>query len=106
MSSAPASPPASGGRPRGATALGALDARSGHRHRRHLLGDALRAVSVFVSAAFDVAVLGDYAEVRDEERREEEAERTRRRAAGAGERAGAPAGPGRHRLLRSARAVG
>jgi hypothetical protein len=36
----------------GATAL-----RGGHTHR---LGDALRAVRVFLGAAFDVVVLGEY----------------------------------------------
>ncbi|WP_443076450.1 hypothetical protein [Streptomyces sp. TRM 70361] len=73
MNTAPIPPQASGGpaggRARGATALGELEARGGdggHRHHRHLLGDAMRAISVFASAAFDVAVLGDYAEVRDE----------------------------------------
>ncbi|MFF2847005.1 hypothetical protein ACFVT5_11795 [Streptomyces sp. NPDC058001] len=39
---------------------GATAASSGHR--AHLVGDALRAVKVFVSAAFGVAVLGEYAE--------------------------------------------
>ncbi|WP_406400286.1 hypothetical protein [Streptomyces uncialis] len=31
-------------------------------HRAHPLGDALRAVKVFVSTAFGVAVLGEYTE--------------------------------------------
>ena len=39
----------------GSTALG--DA-----HPRHLAGDALRALRVFASAAFRVAVLGEYAD--------------------------------------------
>ncbi|MFP8962096.1 hypothetical protein ACLIYP_16285 [Streptomyces nanhaiensis] len=71
MNSTPIPPQTSGGRASGATALAALDARSGdggHRHRRHLLGDAVRAISVFAAAAFDVAVLGDYAEAREEDR--------------------------------------
>ncbi|MCM2580581.1 hypothetical protein [Streptomyces meridianus] len=33
----------------------------GEAHARHLVGDALRALRVFVSAAFRVAVLGEYA---------------------------------------------
>lgn len=41
-------------RPAGATPL--LD---GHRH---VLGEALRAVKVFAGAAFDVIILGEYAE--------------------------------------------
>ncbi|MFE7751779.1 hypothetical protein [Streptomyces sp. NPDC057428] len=32
------------------------------QHGRHPVGDAVRAVSVFVRAAFGVAVLGEYAE--------------------------------------------
>ncbi|MFF6806319.1 MULTISPECIES: hypothetical protein [unclassified Streptomyces] len=44
------------GRPSGATPLSDLNP---HRHR---LGDALRAVKVFVGAAFDVLVLGEYRE--------------------------------------------
>ncbi|MFE7467743.1 hypothetical protein ACFU6R_27055 [Streptomyces sp. NPDC057499] len=36
-------------------------AATGHL-RTHRLGDAVRAVKVFVRAAFDVAVLGEYAE--------------------------------------------
>jgi len=51
----PASGPARHGPPPGATALD-------DRHHRHLLGDALRAVKVFASAAFDVIVLGEYGE--------------------------------------------
>ncbi|MGW9302939.1 MULTISPECIES: hypothetical protein [Streptomyces] len=39
----------------GATAV------TGH-HRPHRLGDAVRAVKVFVTAAFSVVVLGEYAE--------------------------------------------
>ncbi|MFP8906505.1 hypothetical protein [Streptomyces atacamensis] len=74
MNSTPIPPQTSGGRTSGATALAALDARSGdggHRHRRHLLGDAVRAISVFAAAAFDVAVLGDYAEAREEDREQD-----------------------------------
>ncbi|AWK09789.1 hypothetical protein SSP531S_47370 [Streptomyces spongiicola] len=41
---------------RGATATGAPD------HRPHRLGNALRAVRVFVVTAFKVAVLGEYSE--------------------------------------------
>ncbi|MEV4971245.1 hypothetical protein [Streptomyces scopuliridis] len=40
----------------GATATGSVP------HPAHHLGNALRAVKVFVSAAFNVAVLGEYAE--------------------------------------------
>lgn len=40
---------------RGATAVTSV-------HHRHLLGDALRAVKVFATAAFDVVVLGEYGE--------------------------------------------
>ncbi|MFE0352364.1 hypothetical protein ACFW2I_02610 [Streptomyces nigra] len=40
--------------PRGATAL-----QGSHRHR---LGETLRAVKVFMGAAFDVIVLGEYRE--------------------------------------------
>ncbi|MFK4145842.1 hypothetical protein [Streptomyces sp. NPDC004065] len=46
--------PAHTPRPAGATAV-----RGTHHHR---LGDALRAVKVFVSAAFDVVILGEYGE--------------------------------------------
>ncbi|MER6983531.1 hypothetical protein [Streptomyces carpinensis] len=46
--------PAPGARPAGATAV-----RGSHRHR---LGDALHAVKVFLGAAFDVIVLGEYGE--------------------------------------------
>ncbi|MFI6562909.1 hypothetical protein [Streptomyces sp. NPDC050534] len=42
------------GRPPGATPV-----LGSHRHR---LGDALRAVKVFVGAAFDVVILGEYGE--------------------------------------------
>ncbi|OSP45036.1 hypothetical protein B7767_01650 [Streptomyces sp. 13-12-16] len=38
---------------------GATSAQGGHPHR---LGDALRAVRVFLGAAFDVIVLGEYGE--------------------------------------------
>ncbi|NGO15415.1 hypothetical protein G5C60_49530 [Streptomyces sp. HC44] len=51
----PASGPARHGAPPGATALD-------DRHHRHLVGDALRAVKVFASAAFDVILLGEYGE--------------------------------------------
>ncbi|WP_308314737.1 hypothetical protein [Streptomyces sp. CNQ085] len=72
MNSTPIPPQTSGRRASGATALAALDARGGgHRHRRHLLGDTVRAISVFAGAAFDVAVLGDYAEARDEDREQD-----------------------------------
>ncbi|MGK5447741.1 hypothetical protein [Streptomyces radiopugnans] len=68
MNSTPIPPQTSGGRASGATALDARSGDGGHRHRRHLLGDAVRAISVFAAAAFDVAVLGDYAEAREEDR--------------------------------------
>ncbi|MFF4581504.1 hypothetical protein [Streptomyces sp. NPDC001389] len=45
--------PARGGRPSGATAT------SSH-HSRHRVGDALRAVKVYVTAAIRVVVLGEY----------------------------------------------
>lgn len=56
MSSAYLSP---SGRPsvRGASALSAEDGR-----RRHVVGNALRAIRVYAEAAFSVAVLGEYAE--------------------------------------------
>ncbi|MFY1677558.1 MULTISPECIES: hypothetical protein [unclassified Streptomyces] len=54
MSATTLFPAAAPGRPSGATAV-----VGGHRHR---LGDALRAVRVFVGAAFDVVVLGEYGE--------------------------------------------
>ncbi|MFE5840699.1 hypothetical protein ACFQ7N_03535 [Streptomyces niveus] len=44
----------------GATALGS--APHAGPHPPHRLGDALRAVKVFVAAAFSVAVLGEYGE--------------------------------------------
>ncbi|MEV8597989.1 hypothetical protein [Streptomyces sp. NPDC052012] len=47
----PATPP---GRPSGATPL--------QGDHRHLLGNALRAVKVFLGAAFDVVILGEYGE--------------------------------------------
>ncbi|MEU6096627.1 hypothetical protein [Streptomyces sp. NPDC047079] len=47
--------PAHHGPPSGATALDG-------KHRRHRLGDALRAVKVFVGAAVDVVLLGEYGE--------------------------------------------
>ncbi|GAA2483732.1 hypothetical protein [Streptomyces gobitricini] len=40
----------------GATALGTA------RHPAHRLGNALRAIKVFAEAAFEVAVLGEFAE--------------------------------------------
>lgn len=43
-------------RPPGATAL------DGVPHSQHRLGDALRAVKVFVGAAFSVVILGEYGE--------------------------------------------
>jgi hypothetical protein len=45
--------PAADRPPAGATALG-----SRHEHRRHLVGNALRATRVFAEAAFSVVVLG------------------------------------------------
>ncbi|MFF9109428.1 hypothetical protein [Streptomyces sp. NPDC014805] len=42
------------GRPSGASPV-----EAGHRH---LVGDALRAVKVYVRAAFDVVILGEYGE--------------------------------------------
>ncbi|MGW1158713.1 hypothetical protein ACWD5Q_05005 [Streptomyces sp. NPDC002513] len=48
--------PARHGPPPGATAL---DGKKQHRHR---LGDALRAAKVFLGAAIDVVVLGEYGE--------------------------------------------
>ncbi|MFI9047950.1 hypothetical protein [Streptomyces sp. NPDC053427] len=51
---------------KGATALGpepdSAPAAEHVHQSRHVLGDALRAVKVFVTAAFSVAVLGEYAE--------------------------------------------
>ncbi|MEU9124303.1 hypothetical protein AB0C96_31350 [Streptomyces sp. NPDC048506] len=68
MSSAaipPASVPSAAFHPtKGATALGpdaVRGAASAHGHR-HLLGNALRAVTVFGKAAFSVVVMGEYAE--------------------------------------------
>ncbi|MGK5631248.1 hypothetical protein [Streptomyces sp. URMC 123] len=49
--------PASGG-PLGDTA----GAGAGTGRHRHVLGDALRAVKVFATAAFGVVVLGEYAD--------------------------------------------
>lgn len=55
MSAAAITPaPAPARPPSGATAVA-----GSHRHR---LGDALRAVKVFVGAAFDVVILGEYGE--------------------------------------------
>ncbi|MEU5223130.1 hypothetical protein AB0G55_10765 [Streptomyces toyocaensis] len=39
-----------------------MPARWPSGHHRHRAGDALRAVKVFLGAAFDVIVLGEYAE--------------------------------------------
>ncbi|MGV9244315.1 hypothetical protein [Streptomyces sp. NPDC003710] len=47
--------PARQGPPSGATALV-------EQHRRHVVGDALRAVKVFLGAAIDVVLLGEYGE--------------------------------------------
>jgi hypothetical protein len=47
--------PARHGPPSGATAV------DGNRHRRRL-GDAVRAVKVFLGAAIDVVLLGEYGE--------------------------------------------
>ncbi|GAA3821829.1 hypothetical protein ACFS5L_20040 [Streptomyces phyllanthi] len=56
MSAATFSPvPARHGPPPGATALD-VD------HHRHWMGDAMRAIKVFAGAAFEVVVLGEYAE--------------------------------------------
>ncbi|MEV0372259.1 hypothetical protein AB0I10_20910 [Streptomyces sp. NPDC050636] len=51
---------------KGATALGPVPGR-GHGTKRpdehrYLVGNALRAVKVFVTAAFSVAILGEYAD--------------------------------------------
>ncbi|MFR9800209.1 hypothetical protein ACL02U_30580 [Streptomyces sp. MS06] len=54
MSAATLNPAPAPGRPSGATPV-----TGSHRHP---LGDALRAVKVFVRAAFDVVVLGEYGE--------------------------------------------
>ncbi|MFD3585952.1 hypothetical protein [Streptomyces sp. NPDC058683] len=54
MSAATIHPVPSG--PPGATAL------DGVPHSQHRLGDALRAVKVFVGAAFSVVILGEYGE--------------------------------------------
>ncbi|MER6009920.1 hypothetical protein [Streptomyces bluensis] len=54
MSAATFSPiPSRHGPPSGATAVD-------DGHHRHWLGDAVRAIKVFVGAAFEVAVLGEY----------------------------------------------
>ncbi|MFE3326755.1 hypothetical protein [Streptomyces sp. NPDC059176] len=45
-----------GGRVPGATAIGTAT------HHAHRIGDALRAVKVFVTTAFGVVVLGEYTE--------------------------------------------
>ncbi|MEU2059600.1 hypothetical protein [Streptomyces sp. NPDC013455] len=52
--SAAALPPVRARPPSGATALGGI--------HHHLLGDALRAVKVFLEAVFDVVILGEYGE--------------------------------------------
>ncbi|WP_338897567.1 hypothetical protein WBG99_19815 [Streptomyces sp. TG1A-60] len=57
MSAAAFIPASAAGRPRPPGATG-LDSH----HNRHRLADALRAVKVFARAAFDVVVLGEYAE--------------------------------------------
>ncbi len=54
MSAATFTPAPAPGRPSGATPLSGA-----HRHR---LGDAVRAARVFVTTAFEVIVLGEYAE--------------------------------------------
>ncbi|MDT0461094.1 hypothetical protein RM550_36230 [Streptomyces sp. DSM 41527] len=49
---------------KGATALGADPGRGAaavHEHR-YVVGNALRAIKVFVTAAFSVAVMGEYAD--------------------------------------------
>ncbi|MEU8569945.1 hypothetical protein AB0C51_16590 [Streptomyces pathocidini] len=58
MNSAPFSPAHRSPRSprRGASALGPETTA----HRRHILGDALRAIRVYLSTAFRVAVLGEY----------------------------------------------
>ncbi|WP_246102932.1 hypothetical protein [Streptomyces piniterrae] len=49
---------------KGATALGAGPGHGAHGapEHRYVLGNALRAVKVFVTAAFSVAILGEYAD--------------------------------------------
>ncbi|MFJ9406417.1 hypothetical protein [Streptomyces sp. NPDC101393] len=49
---------------RGATALGPDPARGAqHAHaNRHWVGNSLRAVKVFVTSAFSVVILGEYAD--------------------------------------------
>lgn len=47
---------------KGATALGPGAAGGAAHGHRHLVGNALRAIKVFVGAAFSVAVLGEYAD--------------------------------------------
>ncbi|MEW2163461.1 hypothetical protein AB0912_10730 [Streptomyces sp. NPDC007084] len=59
MSAATFTPGPGPARP-GAAARGATAVTSAHR--RHRVGDALRAVRVFAEAAFDVVVLGEYGE--------------------------------------------
>ncbi|MGW3012952.1 hypothetical protein ACWC9R_29595 [Streptomyces sp. NPDC001219] len=47
---------------KGATALGTgPDAAAVHEHH-HVVGNALRAIKVFASAAFSVVVMGEYAD--------------------------------------------
>ncbi|WP_405797816.1 hypothetical protein [Streptomyces sp. NBC_01506] len=46
----------------GATALGSAPHAGSDSHAPHPVGNALRAVKVFVAAAFSVAVLGEYGE--------------------------------------------
>jgi hypothetical protein len=48
--------PSRHGPPSGATAL------DSDHHHRHRIGDALRAVKVFVGAAIDVVLFGEYGE--------------------------------------------
>jgi hypothetical protein len=51
-----------GAPPSGATATGSVP------HPAHHLGNALRAVKVFVTTAFSVAILGEYSEEADTKR--------------------------------------
>ncbi|MCX4511628.1 hypothetical protein OHA27_15175 [Streptomyces sp. NBC_01619] len=56
MSTVILNPAAGQGPGRGATATGAT------AHHTHRFGDVLRAVKVFVTTAFGVAILGEYSE--------------------------------------------
>ncbi|MEE1761853.1 MULTISPECIES: hypothetical protein [unclassified Streptomyces] len=58
MSAATFIPASASGRPGPPPGATGLD----DHHPRHRLGDALRAVKVFASAAFGVVILGEYAE--------------------------------------------